>query len=227
MGGQRIARCPRLLPAFPPRPTPGPCPLPRPGSAQVAYDALISTIPLDITLRWLGKDEWADGLEHSSSHIIGIGEGASRAPRRAACPSSAAAACGPATVVPCRTRSASAPVALPAVPAFPSAPFYRPAAAAAVRPSPAPSLAMLPGPPPSLLLAVPPARPSCLPLRPRLPPPAGIRGRCPHGLKCWLYFPEDDCPFYRTTVFSHYAKKNCPAGGRPRGCRAAAAWAAA
>ena len=38
----------------------------------------------------------------------------------------------------------------------------------------------------------------------------GIRGECPHGLKCWLYFPEDDCPFYRTTVFSHYAKKNCP-----------------
>ena len=41
---------------------------------QVAYDALISTIPLDITLRWLGKHEWADGLQHSSSHIIGIGE---------------------------------------------------------------------------------------------------------------------------------------------------------
>ena len=41
----------------------------------------------------------------------------------------------------------------------------------------------------------------------------GIRGECPHGLKCWLYFPEDDCPFYRTTVFSHYAKNNCPADG--------------
>ena len=39
----------------------------------------------------------------------------------------------------------------------------------------------------------------------------GVRGKCPHGLKCWLYFPEDNCPFYRTTVFSHYAKKNCPA----------------
>ena len=39
----------------------------------------------------------------------------------------------------------------------------------------------------------------------------GIRGACPHGLKCWLYFPEDDCPFYRTTVFSHYAPANCPA----------------
>ncbi|KAL4858913.1 hypothetical protein ACK3TF_001285 [Chlorella vulgaris] len=78
---------------------------------QIAYDALISTIPLDTTLRWLGKSEWADGLTHSSSHIVGI----------------------------------------------------------------------------------------------------GIRGQCPHGLKCWLYFPEDDCPFYRTTVFSHYAKKNCPA----------------
>ena len=38
----------------------------------------------------------------------------------------------------------------------------------------------------------------------------GLRGSCPHGLKCWLYFPEDNCPFYRTTVFSHYAPKNCP-----------------
>ena len=38
-----------------------------------------------------------------------------------------------------------------------------------------------------------------------------MRGQCPHGLKCWLYFPEDNCPFYRTTVFSHYADKNTPA----------------
>jgi protoporphyrinogen oxidase len=78
--------------------------------SKIVYGSLISTIPLDITCRWLGKSEWADGLQFSSSHIVGI----------------------------------------------------------------------------------------------------GIRGKCPHGLKCWLYFPEDDCPFYRTTVFSHYAKKNCP-----------------
>jgi len=38
----------------------------------------------------------------------------------------------------------------------------------------------------------------------------GLRGQCPLGLKCWLYFPESNCPFYRTTVFSHYAPKNCP-----------------
>eukprot|EP00240_Pyramimonas_obovata_P002013 CAMPEP_0118927112 /NCGR_PEP_ID=MMETSP1169-20130426/4658_1 /TAXON_ID=36882 /ORGANISM="Pyramimonas obovata, Strain CCMP722" /LENGTH=505 /DNA_ID=CAMNT_0006868809 /DNA_START=34 /DNA_END=1551 /DNA_ORIENTATION=- len=38
----------------------------------------------------------------------------------------------------------------------------------------------------------------------------GIRGVNPHGLKCWLYFPEDNCPFYRATIFSHYAEKNCP-----------------
>ncbi|KXZ52902.1 hypothetical protein GPECTOR_8g281 [Gonium pectorale] len=75
------------------------------------YDALLSTIPLDITLTWLGKEEWAKGLQHSSSHIIGF----------------------------------------------------------------------------------------------------GIRGQCPHGTKCWLYFPEDNCPFYRCTVFSNYAKLNCPA----------------
>ena len=82
---------------------------------RIAYESLISTLPLDGTLRWLGKPELADGLTHSSSHIVGI----------------------------------------------------------------------------------------------------GIRGECPHGLKCWLYFPEDDCPFYRTTVFSHYAKENCPADGTP------------
>jgi protoporphyrinogen oxidase len=39
----------------------------------------------------------------------------------------------------------------------------------------------------------------------------GLRGVNPHDLKCWLYYPEDDCPFYRCTVFSHYADKNVPA----------------
>ncbi|KAK9796975.1 hypothetical protein WJX73_004167 [Symbiochloris irregularis] len=78
---------------------------------SIQYDALISTLPLDIMLTWTGQDEWSKGLTRSSSHIIGI----------------------------------------------------------------------------------------------------GIRGQCPHGLKCWLYFPEDNCPFYRTTVFSHYADKNTPA----------------
>jgi len=38
----------------------------------------------------------------------------------------------------------------------------------------------------------------------------GLRGQNPHDTKCWLYFPEDDCPFYRATVFSHYAESNCP-----------------
>ena len=41
--------------------------------ATVAYDSLVTTMPLDITLRMLGKPEWADGLTHSSSHIIGVG----------------------------------------------------------------------------------------------------------------------------------------------------------
>ena len=35
-------------------------------------------------------------------------------------------------------------------------------------------------------------------------------GENPHDQKCWMYYPEDDCPFYRCTVFSHYAEKNCP-----------------
>ncbi len=38
----------------------------------------------------------------------------------------------------------------------------------------------------------------------------GLRGENPHDTKCWLYYPEDDCPFYRCTVFSHYAAKNAP-----------------
>ncbi|KAJ9103141.1 hypothetical protein QFC21_002563 [Naganishia friedmannii] len=42
----------------------------------------------------------------------------------------------------------------------------------------------------------------------------GIRGSLPPriGDKCWLYFPEDDAPFYRATIFSNYAPENCPAG---------------
>lgn len=40
----------------------------------------------------------------------------------------------------------------------------------------------------------------------------GIRGKLPPriGDKCWLYFPEDDCPFYRATIFSNYSPNNCP-----------------
>jgi hypothetical protein len=38
----------------------------------------------------------------------------------------------------------------------------------------------------------------------------GIRGEHSHGSRCWLYFPEGDCPFYRATVFSNYAPGNTP-----------------
>jgi protoporphyrinogen oxidase len=40
----------------------------------------------------------------------------------------------------------------------------------------------------------------------------GVRGVLPPriGDKCWLYFPEDDSPFYRATVFSNYSPYNCP-----------------
>ncbi|KAI8586275.1 hypothetical protein BDZ88DRAFT_429657 [Geranomyces variabilis] len=43
----------------------------------------------------------------------------------------------------------------------------------------------------------------------------GLRGPRPAhiGDKCWLYFPEDDAPFYRATVFSNYAEANVPATG--------------
>jgi protoporphyrinogen oxidase len=35
-------------------------------------------------------------------------------------------------------------------------------------------------------------------------PPTSLRG------KCWMYFPEEDCPFYRVTHFSHYSPNNVP-----------------
>lgn len=28
--------------------------------------------------------------------------------------------------------------------------------------------------------------------------------------KCWMYFPEDNCPFYRVTLFSKYSPRNVP-----------------
>jgi hypothetical protein len=40
---------------------------------SVSYASFVSTMPLDILLRKLGRDEWADGLTHSSSHIIVVG----------------------------------------------------------------------------------------------------------------------------------------------------------
>jgi protoporphyrinogen oxidase len=40
----------------------------------------------------------------------------------------------------------------------------------------------------------------------------GLRGAPPEHLKskCWIYFPEDNCPFYRVTVFSNYSPNNVP-----------------
>ncbi len=40
----------------------------------------------------------------------------------------------------------------------------------------------------------------------------GLRGKPKPELetKCWMYFPEDDCPFYRVTVFSNYSPNNVP-----------------
>lgn len=44
----------------------------------------------------------------------------------------------------------------------------------------------------------------------------GIRGERPSriGDKCWLYFPEPDCPFYRATIFSNYSPNNQPAASK-------------
>ncbi len=40
----------------------------------------------------------------------------------------------------------------------------------------------------------------------------GLKGKPSPGLnnKCWMYFPEDNCPFYRVTVFSNYSPNNVP-----------------
>ena len=40
----------------------------------------------------------------------------------------------------------------------------------------------------------------------------GIREEPPESLatKCWMYFPEDNAPFYRATVFSNYSPNNVP-----------------
>jgi protoporphyrinogen oxidase len=44
----------------------------------------------------------------------------------------------------------------------------------------------------------------------------GLEGRPGPELatKCWMYFPEPDCPFYRVTVFSNYSPANVPDAGR-------------
>jgi protoporphyrinogen oxidase len=40
----------------------------------------------------------------------------------------------------------------------------------------------------------------------------GLRGTTPENLrqKCWMYFPEGNCPFYRVTVFSNYSPNKVP-----------------
>ncbi|OQE19339.1 hypothetical protein PENFLA_c019G03087 [Penicillium flavigenum] len=40
----------------------------------------------------------------------------------------------------------------------------------------------------------------------------GVRGKLPRrvGDKCWLYFPENNCPFYRATIFSNCSTNNQP-----------------
>ena len=40
----------------------------------------------------------------------------------------------------------------------------------------------------------------------------GLRGQPKPELatKCWMYFPEDNCPYFRATVFSNYSPNNVP-----------------
>ncbi len=39
----------------------------------------------------------------------------------------------------------------------------------------------------------------------------GLKKKIP-GTKCWVYFPDQDIPFYRMTYFSHYSPYNVPGG---------------
>jgi protoporphyrinogen oxidase len=39
----------------------------------------------------------------------------------------------------------------------------------------------------------------------------GLKKRMDNS-KCWVYFPEEDIPFYRMTYFSHYSHNNVPQG---------------
>lgn len=43
----------------------------------------------------------------------------------------------------------------------------------------------------------------------------GMNGAPPHHLKtkCWMYFPENNSPYYRVTVFSNYSANNCARPG--------------
>ena len=34
------------------------------GGRKIRYEALLSTMPLDLTLQWLGQQKWADELSH-------------------------------------------------------------------------------------------------------------------------------------------------------------------
>lgn len=38
----------------------------------------------------------------------------------------------------------------------------------------------------------------------------GFEGKSPNGDSCWMYFPDDGVPFYRSTVFSNYSPENTP-----------------
>ena len=43
----------------------------------------------------------------------------------------------------------------------------------------------------------------------------GMRGQPPESIqkKCWMYFPDSNCSFYRVTVFSNYSPHNVPSPG--------------
>ena len=136
----------------------------------VKYNKMLSTMPLDLLLKMVGKDEWANDLFHSSSHIVGIGkirhdcgsDGTNATPTHAPFFF---------TIMSIHTHTHTHTHKYICIYMYI---WFLFAAMADMCGS------------------------------------SGIRGPNPHGKKCWLYFPEDNCPYYRATVFSHYAKGNCP-----------------
>lgn len=62
---------------------------------SIQYDALVSTMPLDITLRWLGQPDWADTLSHRWGHHSAFGSSTciARLPQQPLRPAPHLAAC--------------------------------------------------------------------------------------------------------------------------------------
>ena len=162
---------------------------------KIQYDALITTTPLDITLSWLGQKEWANTLEHRSASP-GQSPATFSIAQAPICNAHSLEAWSNTSCQRCwrgkdyatlhKIRWSSSFQGYIACRVAQRIHIQKVAASQAM------TCVLLFACSSSHIVGI------------------GIRGQCPHGLKCWLYYPEDNCPFYRITVFSHYAPKNTP-----------------